>query len=46
MSSPASGTVTFLSADIEGSTHLWEKHLKAVKAALPKHNSIYGNHPL
>jgi predicted ATPase/class 3 adenylate cyclase len=35
-----SGTVTFLFTDIEGSTHLWEKHPEAMKTALARHDEI------
>jgi predicted ATPase/class 3 adenylate cyclase len=34
------GTVTFLFADLEGSTRLWEEHPEAMKAALSRHDDI------
>jgi class 3 adenylate cyclase len=34
------GTVTFLSTDIEGSTRLWEDHGDAMAAALARHDEI------
>ena len=36
----ASGTVTFLFTDIEGSTQLWEKYPQAMKGALAQHDAI------
>jgi predicted ATPase/class 3 adenylate cyclase len=35
-----SGTVTFLFTDIEGSTRLWERHPKAMKDAMARHDEI------
>jgi len=35
-----SGTVTFLFADIEGSTRLWEEHSAAMRAAGPRRDSL------
>src|SRR5207344_243465 len=35
-----SGTVTFLFADLEGSTRLWEQHPEAMPAALVRHDEI------
>ena len=40
MSEPPSGTVTFLFADIEGSTRLWEQHPDAMAAALTQHDEL------
>ena len=37
---PASGTLTFLFTDIEGSTRLWEQHQHAMKEALERHDAI------
>lgn len=37
---PASGTVTFLFTDIEGSTRLWEEHHQEMAAALAEHDRI------
>ena len=34
------GTVTFLFADLEGSTRLWDEHPEAMKAALARHDEI------
>ena len=34
------GTVTFLFADIESSTQLWERHPEAMKAALARPETI------
>jgi predicted ATPase/class 3 adenylate cyclase len=34
------GTVTFLFTDIEGSTALWQRHAKAMPAALARHEAI------
>ncbi len=34
------GTVTFLFTDIEGSTHLWERYPKTMKAALARHDGL------
>src|SRR6201997_2459569 len=51
MSEPPSGTVTFLFADIEGSTRLWEQHPDAMRRALAQHDDLlraavqsYGGH--
>ena len=35
-----SGTVTFLFTDLEGSTHLWEAHPDAMRAALARHDEM------
>src|SRR5215211_1325699 len=40
MSSPPTGTVTFLFTDIEGSTKLWERNAPAMQAALVRHDEI------
>jgi predicted ATPase/class 3 adenylate cyclase len=40
MSEPPSGTVTFLFADIEGSTRLWEQYPDAMPAALAQHDEL------
>ena len=40
MSSPPTGTVTFLFTDIEGSTKLWERHPEAMQRALARHDEI------
>ena len=40
MSSPPTGTVTFLFTDIEGSTKLWESHPEAMQRALARHDEI------
>jgi predicted ATPase/class 3 adenylate cyclase len=40
MSSPPTGTVTFLFTDIEGSTKLWERHPEAMHRALSRHDEI------
>ena len=40
MTSPPSGTVTFLFTDIEGSTKRWEQHPQAMQAALARHDLI------
>jgi predicted ATPase/class 3 adenylate cyclase len=37
---PASGTLTFLFTDIEGSTRHWEQHQHAMKGALERHDAI------
>lgn len=37
---PPSGTVTFLFTDIEGSTALWDRQPKAMRAALERHDAI------
>jgi class 3 adenylate cyclase len=34
------GTVTFLSTDIEGSTKLWEAHPEAMREALARHDAL------
>jgi predicted ATPase/class 3 adenylate cyclase len=36
----ATGTVTFLFTDIEGSTKLWEAHPRHMREALARHNSL------
>ena len=38
-----SGTVTFLFADIEGSTTLWQQHPEGMKQALAQHDEIIRN---
>ena len=40
MSSPPTGTVTFLFTDIEGSTKMWERHPQAMQRALSRHDDI------
>jgi class 3 adenylate cyclase len=40
VSSPPTGTVTFLFTDIEGSTKLWERHPEAMQRALSRHDEI------
>jgi predicted ATPase/class 3 adenylate cyclase len=40
MSSPPTGTVTFLFTDIEGSTKLWERSPQAMQRALARHDEI------
>jgi predicted ATPase/class 3 adenylate cyclase len=40
MSEPPSGTVTFLFADIEGSTRLWEQYPDAMPKALAQHDDL------
>jgi class 3 adenylate cyclase len=37
---PASGTLTFLFTDLEGSTRRWEQFPHAMKAALERHDAI------
>jgi class 3 adenylate cyclase len=37
---PASGTLTFLFTDLEGSTRLWEEFPHAMKRALERHDAI------
>jgi predicted ATPase/class 3 adenylate cyclase/DNA-binding CsgD family transcriptional regulator len=43
MSSPPTGTVTFLFTDIQGSTKLWEHNVPAMQSALARHNQILQN---
>jgi predicted ATPase/class 3 adenylate cyclase len=40
VSSPPTGTVTFLFTDIEGSTKLWERYPQAMQRALVRHDEI------
>jgi predicted ATPase/class 3 adenylate cyclase len=40
VSSPPTGTVTFLFTDIEGSTRLWEQDSSAMQLALARHDEI------
>jgi class 3 adenylate cyclase len=40
MSSPPTGTVTFLFTDIEDPTKLWERNPKAMQVALARHDEI------
>ena len=40
MTSPPSGTVTFLFTDIEGSTRRWEAHPQQMSDALARHDAI------
>jgi predicted ATPase/class 3 adenylate cyclase/Tfp pilus assembly protein PilF len=40
VSSPPTGTVTFLFTDIEGSTKLWENNAPAMQAALARHDEL------
>ena len=37
---PASGTVTFLFTDLEGSTGLWERYPHAMEPTLARHDAI------
>lgn len=37
---PSGQTLTFLFADLEGSTHLWEQYPQAMKAALEHHDAL------
>ena len=37
---PASGVMTFLFTDIEGSTRRWEADAPAMRAALEAHNEV------
>ena len=39
-SRPASGVLTFLFTDIEGSTRRWEADPKAMRAALTRHDEL------
>jgi predicted ATPase/class 3 adenylate cyclase len=39
----ASGALTFLFTDLEGSTRLWEKYPEAMKGALKRHDSLLGS---
>src|ERR687898_190231 len=43
MSSPPTGTVTFLFTDIEGSTKLWERDPEAMSKALFRHDKLLRN---
>ena len=40
MESPATGTITFLFTDLEGSTRLWEQFPDAMQPALSRHDAI------
>ena len=40
VSEPPSGTVTFLFADIEGSTRLWEQYPDAMPEGLAQHDEL------
>src|SRR5215213_4386365 len=40
MTSPPTGTVTFLFTDIEGSTRLWESNSQAMQEALARHDEL------
>ena len=40
VSSPPTGTVTFLFTDIEGSTRMWEQDAQAMQRALARHDEI------
>ena len=40
VTAPASGTLTFLFTDIEGSTHLWETHPEAMRLAVARHDAL------
>jgi predicted ATPase/class 3 adenylate cyclase len=44
MSSPPTGTVTFLFTDIEGSTKLWERDPEAMSKALSRHDELLREH--
>src|SRR5215207_3650245 len=39
---PASGTLTFLFTDLEGSTRRWERFPQAMNVALERHDAILG----
>jgi len=43
MSSPPTGTVTFLFTDIEGSTKMWEQDAQAMQEVLARHDKILRN---
>src|SRR5919107_4368750 len=40
MTSPPTGTITFLFTDIEGSTKMWEENAPAMQRALLHHDEI------
>jgi class 3 adenylate cyclase len=40
VANPPTGTVTFLSTDIEGSTKMWERYPEAMQRALVRHDEI------
>src|SRR5512144_2474731 len=40
MNLPTDQTLTFLFADLEGSTQLWEQYPQAMKAALARHDAL------
>ena len=40
VTSPPTGTVTFLFTDIEGSTRLWERDPSAMQVALARHDDL------
>jgi len=40
LTTPPTGTVTFLFTDIEGSTHLWEQHPDAMRVAHTRHDTL------
>jgi predicted ATPase/class 3 adenylate cyclase len=40
VTSPPTGTVTFLFTDIEGSTKMWERDATAMRAALTRHDQL------
>ena len=40
MTSPPTGTVTFLFTDMEGSTRLWENDAPAMQKALSHHDEL------
>jgi len=43
MTTPPTGTVTFLFTDIQGSTKLWREHPEAMKRSHARHNAILQN---
>ena len=43
MSSPPTGTVTFLFTDVEGSTKLWERNPEGMSQALSRHDELIRN---
>jgi class 3 adenylate cyclase len=41
VTSPPTGTLTFLFTDIEGFTRMWERSPQAMQAALARHDQIH-----